>query len=64
MVKRSELLKKIAEVAAAKGLTVTLVRHGANHDLYQVGRLRVTVARHNEIPEQTARATIRGVEAL
>jgi hypothetical protein len=63
-VKRSDLLRKIAEVAAAKGLTLTLVRHGANHDLYQVGGLRVTIARHSEITEQTARATIRAVEAL
>ena len=62
-VKRSELLKD-GRGRGGEGLTVTLVRHGANHDLYQVGSLRVTVARHNEIPEQTARATIRGVEAL
>jgi hypothetical protein len=62
--KRSELLRMLAEIATAKGLALVLVRNGANHDIYEVGRYHFPVARHNEIPELTARGTIRKVEAL
>jgi hypothetical protein len=62
--KRSELLKKLTEIAKDKGYSLDLVRHGANHDIYEVGPLRFPVARHTDITEQTARGTIRSVEAL
>jgi len=62
--KRGELLRKLAEIAAEKELSLTLIRNGANHDIYEIGSYRFPVARHNEIPERTARGTIRQVEAL
>ena len=36
-----------------------LKRHGASHDVYMRGNKIETIARHSDIPEQTARAIIK-----
>ena len=59
--KRSHLLRVLESAAKAKGLSLDLVRHGANHDIYRVGAYQFPVTRHAEITERTARATIRKV---
>lgn len=59
--KRKELLKRLAAIAEEKGMTLELVRHGGNHDLFRVGGYTFPVARHSDVPELTARGTIRKV---
>jgi hypothetical protein len=36
-----------------------LVRHGANHDIYQTGAAMLVVARHGDVPELTAKGTLK-----
>ncbi|MGW7230642.1 hypothetical protein [Streptomyces cyaneofuscatus] len=57
--KRRALLKELQKIAKDKGLALTLVRHGGNHDVYELGSVRLIVARHSDIPEPTANGTIR-----
>lgn len=57
--KRADLLRKLAEIAKAKGHELVLVREGGNHSIYQIGPVRFPVGRHNDVPETTAKATIK-----
>lgn len=57
--KNRALLKELRKIARDKGLTLTLVRHGGNHDVYHLGSVRLIVARHSDIPEPTANGIIR-----
>ena len=59
MVKRTELLRELGDIAKRKGLSLDLVRHGANHDIYQIGAAMLVVGRHADVPELTAKGTIR-----
>ena len=52
--KRTELLKKLAQIGSLE-----LVREGANHTLYRVNGNPVTIPRHREINELTAKAILR-----
>lgn len=52
--KRRDLLKRLEEIADTE-----LVRHGGSHDIYRVGDVQVTIPRHNEINEITAKAIIK-----
>jgi mRNA interferase HicA len=52
--KRTELLKKLAQIGPLE-----LVREGANHTLYRVNGHPVTVPRHREINELTAKSILR-----
>lgn len=36
-----------------------LYRHGSNHDIYRKGKISISVPRHKEINEDTARAILR-----
>ncbi len=36
-----------------------LYRHGGSHDIYRKGNIQITVPRHNEINEDTARAILK-----
>jgi hypothetical protein len=58
-VRNGALLKELRKIARDKGLALTLVRHGGNHDVYQLGSVRLIVARHSDIPEPTANGIIR-----
>jgi mRNA interferase HicA len=58
-VKNGVLLQELRKIAKAKDLTLRLLRHGANHDLYELGSVRLTVPRHTEINEITAKGIIR-----
>lgn len=55
--KRTELLKKLAQIGSLE-----LVREGANHTLYRVNGNPVTIPRHREINELTAKAILRDAE--
>ena len=52
--KRTELLKKLAQIGPLE-----LVREGANHTLYRVNGNPVTIPRHREINELTAKTILR-----
>jgi mRNA interferase HicA len=52
--KRTELLKKLAQIGRLE-----LVREGANHTLYRVNGNPVTIPRHREINELTAKAILK-----
>jgi hypothetical protein len=58
-VKQRELLDRLRGIAMDKGATLELVRHGGNHDHYEIRGTRLLVPRHREIPEYTARGIIR-----
>ena len=51
--KRRELIKLLEKNG------FTLKRHGAAHDVYMRDKKIETVARHPDIPEETAKAIIR-----
>jgi len=59
MVKNGALLRELRKIAKDKGLTLDLIRHGANHDVYLLGSVRLIVARHSDIPEPTANGIIK-----
>lgn len=61
--KKRELLRRLKSLAEEKELVLELLRQGANHEIWRVGDLQFPVARHNDVPEQTARGTIRAVES-
>jgi mRNA interferase HicA len=61
-VKNGALLQELRKIAKAKDLTLMLLRHGSNHDLYEMGSVRLTVPRHAEINEITAKGIIREAE--
>lgn len=62
--KRGDLIRELSKIAEAKGATLTFVRHGGNHDVYQIKGVPFIIGRHNDIAEQTARGTIRKARAL
>jgi len=57
--KRRALLRALAKIAESKDLKLEFVRHGGSHDIYQIGNWPIVVARHADIPEYTALATIK-----
>lgn len=60
--KRTKLMKEIARRAKAEGVDWAFLRQGANHEVWQYGSLRVTVPRHTNINEMTARGILRDIE--
>ncbi|MEW1913780.1 hypothetical protein AB0442_36035 [Kitasatospora sp. NPDC085895] len=57
--KHGTFLQELRKIARAKGLDLELVRHGANHDLYELGTVRLTVPRHPDVNELTARSILK-----
>ncbi|MCX5215611.1 hypothetical protein OG689_41390 [Kitasatospora sp. NBC_00240] len=55
-------IKKLRAIAKEKGATLDLVRHGSNHDLYEIGEVRLIVPRHAEVNEITANSIIKEAE--
>ncbi|MEU3114306.1 type II toxin-antitoxin system HicA family toxin [Micromonospora chersina] len=62
--KRDALLKKITKAAKAAEVDFGLEREGSKHSIYRYGTQAVTIPRHREINEQTARGILRdlGIE--
>ena len=48
------MIKRIAKAAKAKGLTFSVVRNGANHDMYSLDGLMIPIPRHTEMGNVTA----------
>jgi hypothetical protein len=62
-VKRDELLWRARRAARKRGIEWTLVRQGADHEIWQCGSTRVVIPRHREINEGTAFDVQRRLEA-
>jgi hypothetical protein len=62
-VKRDELLRRARRAARRRGIAWTLVRQGADHEIWQCGSTRVVIPRHREINEGTAFDVQRRLEA-
>lgn len=54
MMKRRDLMKKLARVAKERGEELA-IREGGNHTVVTIGPARTTVPRHNEIDEKLAK---------
>lgn len=54
LMKRRDLVRKIAARAKQAGVGWSVKRQGANHTVYQLGGLTIPVPRHNEIGEKLA----------
>lgn len=57
--KRTDLLRELAAIAKANGLSLELELEGGNHTIYRIGTETIPVGRHKEIPEPTARAILK-----
>lgn len=42
---------------------LAIVRNGASHDIYRLGDLVITIPRHNELNEMTARGILKDAAA-
>lgn len=58
MVKRTELVRRINEIARASGETV----EGGRHTKVRIGDRRSVVPRHREVAEGTARQILKQLE--
>jgi hypothetical protein len=54
LVKRREVIKRIASEAKTKGVAWKQDREGANHTVYTLAGLQVPIPRHNEIHDRLA----------
>jgi mRNA interferase HicA len=60
-VKRRDLMKRLAQIAKARGVEM-YVEEGGNHTKVRIGDRSQMVPRHNEVNEMTAKAIIRAME--
>jgi hypothetical protein len=63
MQKRTEVIKKIAKAAKAKGMSFEKLWQGANHTIYSLDGLMIPVGRHNEFTNRYAEDVYRECEA-
>jgi mRNA interferase HicA len=61
-VKRIALVGKISKAAARQGRGWTLVRQGARHEVWTCGSTTITIPRHRDINEMTAKAIQKQLE--
>lgn len=57
--KRTDLLKRLAQGADEQGVTFEFVREGHAHTVFRFDGRNVIVPRHREIAEGTARGILR-----
>lgn len=57
--KRRALLRQLTQIGESKNLKLELVRHGAGHDIYHLGNAVLTIGRHADIPEPTAKIILK-----
>lgn len=56
--KRRALLAELRRMAKEAHMEMSLIRHGAKHDVYGIGAFTVIVPRHTEINELTPRGIL------
>jgi mRNA interferase HicA len=61
-VKRRDLVARLQSAAKAAGLEWTFVRQGAAHEVWSINGKNVTIPRHTEINELTARGILKNFE--
>lgn len=61
--KRRDLLRALRLSAKEAGVDLAIVRNGASHDIYRLGDLVITIPRHNELNEMTARGILKDAAA-
>lgn len=61
--KRDALLRKIRKAASGAGIAFGEVREGSEHSIFRCGATSVSIPRHREINELTARRIQRDLEA-
>jgi hypothetical protein len=55
MTKRRDITRGITAAAATtQGVTFTLTREGARHTVYDLGGIKIPIARHSEIGDRMA----------
>ena len=57
-VKYRELIRRLRRIASDNGSTLTFVREGSNHELWEIDGERLVIPRHREINEHTVRAIV------
>lgn len=57
--KRTELEKRIADLAKANGVEWAFDRHGANHDVYRFNGKAIPIPRHREIGDALSKTVLR-----
>lgn len=62
--KRKALEKQLAKKAKDAGTTWVFVREGANHSVWSFGGLLLTIPRHNDINELTAKGILEDADEV
>lgn len=57
--RRRDVTSALRQMAKESGTEFWLVRNGAKHDVYRLGELVITMPRHVEINELTARGILK-----
>lgn len=57
--KRRDILNALRNMAREAGVDFSLARNGAKHDVYRLGELAITVPRHAEVNEMTAKGILK-----
>jgi mRNA interferase HicA len=60
--KRRELMKRLEDIAKGKGATMTVTEGGSHTKVRFDGEVVTLVGRHNEVPERTARGSLKTAE--
>jgi len=63
-VKRKALEKQLARRANEAGTTWEFVREGANHSVWSFGGMLITIPRHNDINELTAKGILKDADEV
>jgi len=61
-VRRRDLIQMVAIAARTRGLSWGRVREGSEHEVWALDGRRITLPRHREINERTARAIMKALE--
>jgi mRNA interferase HicA len=59
--RRVDLIGRIRVAARHRGHTWVLVRQGSAHEVWALGGTKVTIPRHREISERTARSIMQAL---
>ncbi|MGQ0430979.1 MAG: hypothetical protein ACT452_01075 [Microthrixaceae bacterium] len=62
--KRKALEKQLAKKARDAGTTWEFVREGANHSVWSFGGMLITIPRHNDINELTAKGILKDADEV
>lgn len=60
--KRTDLVRRVSRAARDTGVSWSLVRSGGSHDIWECDETKVSIPRHREVNELTARAIMRKLE--